>query len=1654
MTRSSFVAKGTALAVAAVVLAAVWAAVAFSAPAVSASTHARYSDFKHAGPVGSAREAVTPKLLNIKWRPGVPEVQQRAAAAKLGFKIVQSSARLGWTQVQPTLRGLTVSGLEKRMRAAGLVQVAQPAVIYQPADLAPNDPMFADQWALKNIGQLGGTPGSDIGATRAWDTTAGSNVIVAVVDEGVNWQHPDLAANMWVNTKEIPNNGIDDDNNGYVDDVRGWDFYNDDNTVYDRVDGDRHGTHVSGIIGAAGNNATGVAGVNWHVRIMPVKFLGPYGGDDFSGAMAIEYAVDNGARVINCSWGGQGVSDVLSQAIDYAAQHGVLIVCAAGNDGVSIDSTPFFPASSDATNVITVAATDRNDQLPWWSNVGAEGVDLAAPGVDITSTLPRDLAGFYIDSPPYKLMYLPIQAESLEPSSARDAIIARSVARVGGLPSTPILVVDGSRSTETSEVPGQRLAVYTSALSSAGYTNVTTWNTETQGSPSATATAGKVLVWFTGKESWGWYNTGSITASDEAAIGAYLDNGGRMVMASGELATDCLYFGLTDSSPDWFHQYFQCDLIDYMTWTLDFTGKPQTPFEGLSAHLPAAYNNSDDPSQLWPTGSDDVVPLTFTSDSGPGGPAGGNGATRINLATVADTPGVWTQFNTGDYGPLSGTSMAAPHVTGSVALLAAAFPTATPEELRARIIGTADLVPGLDGKVASGGRLDVAAALGKFAGAPIIDSPKTGGHLHAGVPTPLVWHMPPSSDPGATFTAQIGLPYTVWAEGFESGTLGALDVTGDAPWAASNDATATHCGSWGARSGVLPPAISLGGGWFQGTASEMDTTITVPEGGGNLSFWWKLNTPDWAQAAEFYVDDGQIGDMLWNPADWTKDSFALPAGQHTLHWVFINFASAPSGSSFAAVDDIALTAHAFSDIGTATAGSTTLTFTPPVANTDDVVLRMRSATASRTSAWSYVNNLHISTDLTAPGPLAGFSAVSDGDGGVNLSWANPTDLDFSDVRIVRRADNTTPTGPNDPAATVAYEGTATSSVDGPFADGTRVRYAAYAEDFAGNWSAASYGSPVVFDTVAPAPVSLLSAEQADGAVSLSWIPPDPATYDRVVVMRRTDTTPTSPGDVRAEQVFSGPGALGVDFDLPPTAHTAYYSAWAVDKSGNLSAPVSLRMALDLVPPAGTMALDGGARFTANPVVSVDSSVTGATQMRIFPNGEIDEEALWQSYSPSASATLFSVDGSQSVTAQYRDDAGNVTQITDDIYIDLHTPDPPTGLVASNFNDGVRLNWNKGPDDSVVSFDVWRASSASGPWSKVKSAVPWSAAGLAIGHLPSGVPVHFALSANDGVGHHSALGDAADAVPGVGTVRVAGANRVDTALAGSQQHFTSAEAVVLVSATAPADALGAAPLAGAYGGPLLMTGGKSLESGVIDELNRLGATSVTIVGGTASVSAAEENALGSAGFEVDRIAGSDRYVVAAAVARRVVAETGRFDGTVIVASGEALADPISAGAIAYSQGIPILLTRASGAPQASVKAAQALGAQNALAVGGPTTLPEGSVTAIAPAWRRIGGASRYDVAVNLAEYAVSHGWAQWSFLGVGSGASPADALAGAAVAGSQHGVMLLTAPAALSGATDHELRKHASAIGRAEVFGSTSVIGANVQTQVNRAINAY
>ncbi len=269
-----------------------------------------------------------------------------------------------------------------------------PAIPVAPTQGTGADPLFSKQWGM-----------NDIGLQNALRINPGSNnIIVAVIDTGVDYTHEDLVANMWRNPKEIPDNQIDDDHNGFVDDIVGWDFLDNDNKPFDLAAKDLgellnggnpgHGTHCSGNVAARGDNGIGTSGVAPHAQIMALRFIG-HDGTTANAIKAIHYAVDNGAKVLSNSWGSDGEdpadaadNQALRDSIKYAADHNVLFVAAAGNSSMNNDTSEKrgYPASYDNDNIISVAAVDSANNLASFSDYGATSVDIAAPGVKVFST--------------------------------------------------------------------------------------------------------------------------------------------------------------------------------------------------------------------------------------------------------------------------------------------------------------------------------------------------------------------------------------------------------------------------------------------------------------------------------------------------------------------------------------------------------------------------------------------------------------------------------------------------------------------------------------------------------------------------------------------------------------------------------------------------------------------------------------------------------------------------------------------------------------------------------------------------------------------------------------------------------------------------------------------------------------------------------------------------------------------------------------------------------------------------------------------------------------------------------------------------------------------------------------------------------------------
>ncbi|MBM4092639.1 MAG: hypothetical protein FJ276_24965, partial [Planctomycetes bacterium] len=352
------------------------------------------------GPVGDVAEgeggsgSFVPGQLLMRFTANTSTARRNQILAQEGATILKSYQTVPVLLVDLPDHVTNIVGAAGYWTAKPEVLYAEPNYIHNPFR-TPNDSRFSEKWDLHNTGQPGGTQpggtaGADIDAVAAWDIFTGTkDVVIAIIDTGTDTTHPDLVQNLWVNPGEIPGNGIDDDGNGYVDDINGWDFVNNDANPEDNVG---HGTHVAGIAGAKGNNAVGVTGVAWDASLMILKAGDPgfplaaeVGAIDYATTMRTRYGIN--VVVSNNSYGGYNYSQALYDAIAAHTAAGIVFVAAAGNDANNNDTTPSYPDGYNLPGIIAVAATDNRDQMASFSNYGATTVDLGAPGVQILSTV-------------------------------------------------------------------------------------------------------------------------------------------------------------------------------------------------------------------------------------------------------------------------------------------------------------------------------------------------------------------------------------------------------------------------------------------------------------------------------------------------------------------------------------------------------------------------------------------------------------------------------------------------------------------------------------------------------------------------------------------------------------------------------------------------------------------------------------------------------------------------------------------------------------------------------------------------------------------------------------------------------------------------------------------------------------------------------------------------------------------------------------------------------------------------------------------------------------------------------------------------------------------------------------------------------------------
>jgi len=747
------------------------------------------------------------------------------------------------------------------------------------------------------------------------------------------------------------------------------------------VDGDDHGTHVSGTIAAATGNGVGIAGIASGARIMTLKFLGPSSGSEADAISAIDYAIAHGAKVINASWGDDtysGPYQPLQDAIDRAAKSGVLFVAAAGNDATS---GLFYPAAYSLveTNVIAVAATDNNDAIAYFSNHG-NYPQLAAPGYQTPSTYPPYTAGVFVDKSPYKISYLAFPVESITSAVICNGVVDKAMAALTADKTAPVLVVDDSRADLTHETQGTRLQKYLNALTADGYTNVMTpWVTATQGTPTVATMSGKIVVWFTGSldsASYDYPNVGTLATTDRTQLGAFLDGGGRLLLSSAKAEWDLTPgYGSTIADQTWLTTYLHVGPWNSYASTTPARadGRWDSAFVGLSPVLQDAKFN----------------------------------ASNCDALVSADTYAVRTMdWHGWGYVYMSGTSMAAPHVTGVVALVMQRFPGITAQQVKDRILATVHNVPSLSGKVTTSGRLDASAALAPYA---------------ANV---------------TAFTGTLTLD-------------GTITLSWTNPVDAAYDRTVIRGLAGADPTGPADPASRL---VYSGTGSTVNDTGLV--GGTQMHYmaYTHSTTGLWSDGVPLTVT------VISAPPDpVTGLTGSYSAGAVHLSWTnpTLRFSGARVVRSTTAAPTLPTDGTVVGDVtGNAFDDATVVRGAVDTVN-HDAVFAHDGTPVYATGA--FVDVL-VPRDASIPEPPSGIAATP-GDRAVTLTWANPTAPDFATLRVLESTSifATTATmpqaGQTDVTPTNPFIGTTRSRTG--LTNGLTYRYTLFAQDTAGNWSVAA-----------------------------------------------------------------------------------------------------------------------------------------------------------------------------------------------------------------------------------------------------------------------------------------------------------------------------------------------------------------------------------------------------------------------------------------------------------------------------------------------------------------------------------------------------------------------------------------------------------------------
>ncbi|MFC7373086.1 S8 family serine peptidase [Fictibacillus iocasae] len=555
----------------------------------------------------------------------------------------------------------------KKLAKDPKIASVQPNFKYYQSNF--NDPLFDQLWGLNNTGQVikenSGTEDIDINLPETVNYLQGENLqknVVAVIDTGIDINHDDLKDVIWRNSKEQLN-GKDDDNNGYIDDINGFDFYHYDNTVFDKHDGDEHGTHVAGTIAGSINNGIGITGIAPNVEIMSLKFLGPDGGSTEGAIQAVEYATKMGVKISNNSWGGGAYDVFLKEAIENS---GMLFVAAAGNDGVDNDFYEHYPSNYDCSNILSVAAIDNNGQLAGFSNYGYNSVDVAAPGVDILSTFPRKYAygaAAQIVGDNFKAIFNGFGFENFTDNAERQEAFNQALDFLNVDTAQKILLVDDDESVNN-DFPDYS-NVYSQLLSNHS-DKVTKIEVDpmSSGPDLVTLNDYDIVIWMTG-DGFGAGNPEitALTDWDLVNLTQFLSSGKSLVLSGQDIL-----------------------------WNQETTSF-------VNEVLGLEVIGEDSARSVYGTSQSIYENMTFKVGGAPYvdliSPLNGDKA-KINLIY----PEQADYENAYDY--LSGTSMATPHVTGLAALLLGKFPNLYPEELIMAIENSGETLPDLEGYFKTG----------------------------------------------------------------------------------------------------------------------------------------------------------------------------------------------------------------------------------------------------------------------------------------------------------------------------------------------------------------------------------------------------------------------------------------------------------------------------------------------------------------------------------------------------------------------------------------------------------------------------------------------------------------------------------------------------------------------------------------------------------------------------------------------------------------------------------------------------------------------------------------------------------------------------------------------------------------------------------------